>query len=218
MAKKAHIEQAIHLSKNMSALGMDSCPYELWKKLKEANNEAERKNKQGFNVIEALTEVFNDIQKHSINPHTNFSLGWMCPVYKKKDPTDISNYCPITLLNTDYKLLTKVLALQLTKSAHHLVHPDQAGFIPRRLIFDLIRLANAIINYTELTKKNGAIVMLDQEKAYDIIKHEYLWTTMDTFGIPQPFTNTVKALYKNAQTVVMINGIKSDPYLVTRGV
>jgi hypothetical protein len=32
----------------------------------------------------------------------------MCPIYKKKDRTEISNYWPITLLNTDYKLLTKV--------------------------------------------------------------------------------------------------------------
>ena len=33
-AKKSHIEEAIHLSKNASAPGMDGCPYELWKKLK----------------------------------------------------------------------------------------------------------------------------------------------------------------------------------------
>jgi hypothetical protein len=85
----------------------------------------------------------------------------MCPIYKKKDPTKISNYRPITLINTDYKLLTKVLTLQLTESIHQLVHPDQAGFIPRRSIFDHIRLANTIINYAELTEEDGAIVTLD---------------------------------------------------------
>jgi hypothetical protein len=217
-AKRPHVEEAIHLAKCASAPGMDGCPYELWKKLKEAHDEALKKNEQSFDITEVLTAVFNDIQKHGVDSRMNFSLGWMCPVYKKKDPTDISNYCPITLLNTDYKLLTKVLALQLTESAQKLVHPDQVGFIPRRSIFDLIRLANAIINYAELTEEDGAIVALDQEKAYDKIRHDYLWATMDSFGIPKPFTNTVRSLYQNAQMVVMINGVKSEPYLVTRGV
>ena len=71
----------------------------------------------------------------------------MCPLFKKKDPTDIRNYRPITLLNTDYKLLTKVLALQLLDHVNQLIHPDQAGFIPNRSIFDHIRLAKAILNY-----------------------------------------------------------------------
>ena len=70
-----------------------------------------------------------------------FALGWMCPIYKKKDQTEISNYRPITLLNTDYKLLTKVLAQQLLENIEHMVHPDQAGFIPKRSIFNNIRLA-----------------------------------------------------------------------------
>jgi hypothetical protein len=78
-----------------------------------------------------LTVIFKDIQKHGVDPCTDFSLGWMCPIYKKKDPTEISNYRPITLLNTDYKLLTKVLTLQLSKSIKHLIHPNQAGFIQR---------------------------------------------------------------------------------------
>ena len=55
----------------------------------------------------------------------------MCLLFKKKDPTDIRNYCPITILNTDYKILTKVMALQLVEHANTLIHNDQAGFIPR---------------------------------------------------------------------------------------
>jgi hypothetical protein len=53
---------------------------------------------------------------------------------------------------------------------------------------------------------------------YDKVRHDYLWETMNTFGLPKPFINTVKALYKDAQTVVAINGVMSEPYLVTRGV
>jgi hypothetical protein len=48
----------------------------------------------------------------------------MCPIHKKKDLTEISNYRPKTLLNTDYKILTKVFAQQLMEEAQNLVHED----------------------------------------------------------------------------------------------
>ena len=85
----------------------------------------------------------------------------MCPIFKKKDPTDISNYCPITLINTDYKLLTKLLAIQLMDHVKQLIHCNQARFIPHRLIFDHIRLAKAIISYIEATEEDGVIIALD---------------------------------------------------------
>jgi retron-type reverse transcriptase len=142
----------------------------------------------------------------------------MCLIYKKKDCTKISNYKPITLLNTDYKILTKALALQLMDNIEPMIHPDQAGFIPNRSITDQIRLASTILSYTEVTEENGAIVALDQEKAYDKVRHDYLWATLDKFNIPPIFTKTVKALYKHAHTCVTINGILSTPFHVTCGV
>ena len=142
----------------------------------------------------------------------------MCPIFKKKDPTNISNYCPITLLNTDYKLLTKVLALQLMESIDMMVHPDQAGFIPKRSIFDHIRLAKEIINFAEVTETNRTIVALDQEKAYDKNCHDYLWETLRAFNIPKPFIDTIKSLYQHMATHMAINGILSKPFHVSRGV
>ena len=95
------------------------------------------------------------------------------------------------LFNTDYKLLTKVLAIQLMDHIETLIHKDQAGFIPRRSIFDQIKLAETII-------------ALDQEKAYDKIHHDYLWKTLKAFNLSKPFINTIKYLYRNASTKVAI--------------
>jgi ribonuclease HI len=121
-------------------------------------------------------------------------------------------------MNTDYKLLTKILGLQLSEHSHMLVHSDQAGFIPRRLIYNHIRLAQSLINYAEVMDVDGAIVALDQEKAYDKIRHDYLWKTLEAFNLPHPFITTVKSLYQQATTQVAINGVLSKPYKVTRGV
>ena len=68
-----------------------------------------------------------------------------------------------------------------------MIHKDQAGFILKQSIFDHIRLAKTIIKYTKLTHENGAIVALDQEKAYDKIQHDYLWDALERFNVPQTF-------------------------------
>ena len=214
------LEGALHLSKNGSATGIDGCPYELWKKLKSVFDTAadDASEKARFNITKTLTTVLTDIQEYGIDDKTSFALGWICPLYKKKDKTDISNYRPITLLNTDYKLLTKVLAIQLMDNIGQMIHIDQAGFIPKRAIFDHIKLASAIINYAEATEEDGAIVALDQEKAYDKIRHDYLWATLDAFNLPPKFSNTIRTLYENASTCVVINGFFSDPFKITRGI
>ena len=142
----------------------------------------------------------------------------MCPIYKKKETTEIENYRPITLLNSDYKLLTKSLSLQLIEDIKKMIHRDQAGFIPGRSIFDHIRLTRIMSNFAEVTEKNGAVVALDQEKAYDKITHQYLWKTLETFNLPKHFTEMVKDLYANTWTTVAINRELSTPYKVKRGI
>ena len=215
---KETVEEALKLAKNGSATGLDGCPYELWKELKMRNTEAEDAGKTGFDIIKTLTIVFQDIQYNGIAPDTQFAEGWMCPLYKKKDTTLIENYRPITLLNSDYKLQTKALTLQLVDDIKQMIHQDQAGFIPGRSIFSHIRLTRTMTKFAEITEENGAVVALDQEKAYDKIMHQYLWKTMEAFNMPPLFTKTTKELYKNALTKVAINGELSAPYQVKRGV
>jgi hypothetical protein len=121
------VRNALKMTQDGSVTGLDGCPYELWKALQKQHDNATHRNRLSFNVVKMLTYLYQDIQEHGIDERTQFTMGWMCLILKKKDPTDISNYQPITLLNTDYKILTKVLALQLMEPIHHLVVKAIAG-------------------------------------------------------------------------------------------
>ena len=212
------LEMALSSSKLGTAAGPDGIPYELWKHLNLQHKTASKKQKPSFDVLDCMLRTLIDIQKFGVDPNTEFSLGWMCPIYKKKEKDQIKNYRPITLLNTDYKLLTKALSNQLAQHIHSLVHPDQAGFIPRRSILDPIRLNQSLCAYADYMEENGTIVALDQEKAYDKIDHHYLLETLRKFNLPTPFIDTINSLYKTASTAVLINGVVSSPFNVTRGV
>jgi hypothetical protein len=90
--------------------------------------------------------------------------------------------------------------------------------MPGWSIFDQVRLTTLMGNYAEAMEENGAIIALDQEKAYDKISHDYLWQTLEAFNLPKNFIHTVKSLYENAETAIMINGVISSPFKVSRGV
>ncbi|KAF5375513.1 hypothetical protein D9615_009166 [Tricholomella constricta] len=199
--------------------GLDGLTHELWSTLldRHDSNPPGHEN-ETFDVVANLTKVFNDIEKYGVEEGTDFSKGWMCPLYKKNERTDISNYRPITILNSDYKIFTRALTSKLSAVVPDLIHRDQAGFMKGRKIEDQTELIKMIISRCEAQDENGAIVCLDQEKAYDKINHNFLWESMKKFGLPDEFITTVQNLYKDAKTVVILNGVISDAYKVIRGV
>ena len=213
------IEAAMTETANDKAAELDGIPVELWKLLHQQYKSAKDNKRHNFcNITLVLTKIFRDITEHGITTGTAFNEGWMCPIYKKKEADDIANYRPITILNTDYKILTKAIVTCLTEIAPSIIHPDQAGFIRGRSIFDQIDQITKTINYTKLKGINGAIVALDQEKAYDKITHLYLWRVLEKFAFTQELIDMIKVLYKNAPTSVIVNGVISSPFHVTRGV
>ncbi|KAF5342495.1 hypothetical protein D9611_001696 [Ephemerocybe angulata] len=205
---------------NGKASGPDGITTDLWKVL---ITRWETQVKAGGNgkaadVVSLLQHAFNDIEENGISATSSFAKGWMCPLYKKNDRSDIANYRPITVLNSDYKSFMKALTIRLAPVALKLIHPDQAGFMKGRRIDDHTELVNLMINWCELKEENGLLVFLDQEKAYDKITHRFLQSTLDKFGFPDHFKNVIKSLYDNAETVVIINGEISTTFRVIRGV
>ena len=224
---REEIEAALNQANASSAAGLDGISFELWKQLAKAYKEYHPPQEELDPEIEAMKRpvdilsvfqcLFGDISIHGKSEGSPFADGWICPIYKKNDNTEISNYRPITLLNADYKLLTKTIANRLAPLSKRLIHENQAGFIPGRQISDQTKLIRMITYLAAAKDMNGMIVALDQEKAYDKISHDYLWKTLEAFNLPQETISLIRNLYQDARSCVMINGVKSDSYQVIRG-
>ena len=68
---------------------------------------------------------------------------------ESKDLMLLKNWRPIILINTDYKILTKTLAIRLQKSIASLIDPDQVGYISGRYIGQNIRTIFDLMSITE---------------------------------------------------------------------
>ena len=56
-------------------------------------------------------------------------------IFKKRgDIKDLKNWRPISLLNVDYKICSKVITLRLSRVLHVVVDPDQTCSVPGRSI------------------------------------------------------------------------------------
>ncbi|KAJ7667711.1 Endonuclease/exonuclease/phosphatase, partial [Mycena polygramma] len=107
------VKNALKLSANKKAPGLDGITYEVWKVLDSRYETAISLEKSALDVLGALLTTYNDIETHGMVPGLRFAESWMCPLYKKNDKADIANYRPISLLNTDYKIFTKALTIKL---------------------------------------------------------------------------------------------------------
>lgn len=91
-----------------------------------------------------------------------------------KDVRFLKNWRPISLLNTDYKILTKLLAIRLQKVVHKVVKDDQVAYIKNRYIGENIRTLIDLIQYTNERIVPGVVLLLDFEKAFDSISWNFI--------------------------------------------
>lgn len=68
-----------------------------------------------------------------------------------KSPTNCILYRPISLLNTDVKVTTKVMARRLELVFPTVINPDQNGFVKNRRAFHNVRRVLSLIDEREGT-------------------------------------------------------------------
>lgn len=143
--------------------------------------------------------------------------GLITLLYKKGPRESLKNWRPITLLNIDYKIITKVLAKRLGTVLPSIIHEDQTCGIKDRNIETNIHMIRDIIEYCNTENKPLALIALDQEKAFDRVEWQFMHKVIEKFNFGDNFKKWIKILYNNISSHISCNGFITDEIFPTRG-
>ena len=126
------------------------------------------------------------------------------------------NWRPLTLLNTDYKIIAKVLANRLQTVLAILIGQEQSAYVKGRNLVDNVRSVIDIINEQNSHRRNAYIIFVDFKKAFDSISHKFLRKCLKHMGMGK-FVDYVMALYNNIESCVTHNGHISNFFRIEQG-
>lgn len=134
----------------------------------------------------------------------------------KRDHTQMGNFRPLSLLNNDYKIFTKMLAVRLEKVIPSIINLDQVGFISGRKAAQNMRRLYHIMTEAKSLYHPAVAISLDAEKAFDRIEWSYLLYILSKYGFGQKCIQWVRAMYNKPIAVVKTNRQISSPFRLFR--
>lgn len=126
----------------------------------------------GPQVCDAVLFVLNS---NGTLADINSTLITLIP--KKKAPTKVTEFRPISLCNVLYELISKVVANRFKKILPYIISSSQSDFVPNILISDNVIVAFEALHTMKckMTRKEGYMALkLDMSKACDRIEWDFL--------------------------------------------
>ena len=153
-----------------------------------------------------LTQVFTQL---ILAMPEDFLYGIIIPIHKQGSKYEAANYRPITLLNTDYRIMQQILLAKLRPPLQQLVPSTQSAFLPGRCISDTIWTIQMLPPYLSMINKSAYFAVCDFSKAYDKIDRNLLFRLCSALQIPRFLALWIQQILSCTCAKVYVNGVFS---------
>ena len=170
-------------------------------------------------IAETLTYVYNLCIDKSDFP-VQFKNARVIPLFKSGDPSQPSNYRPISILPVLSKPLEKHINKHLSNHLENndLLHINQSGFRKNHSCQTaLVNLVDQWLSNINQNKFSGAL-FVDFAKAFDVINHELLYRKLLCYGVSDQCLQLITSFLTNRYQVVCMDRSNSDIREIKYGV
>src|SRR6267154_792007 len=170
-------------------------------------------------LIEPIYLIFNQSIQTGVFPD-QLKIARILPLFKKTDKTIVSNYRPISLLNSISKLFEAIMADRLTSffNKFNLFYKFQFDFRKNHstkfaLLSSLDDIFESLAN-----RRHVAAIFFDNSKAFDTIDRSILLSKLYHYGIRGNILNWFQSYLSFRSQFVELNGVKSPLCDINYGV
>lgn len=137
----------------------------------------------GDDILNIVLDFHNGVKSISAINQTFITL-----ILKVKRPESMSQFRPISLCNSFYKIISKTLANRM--KFPEIISQNQSVFVKGRQISDNI-IAHEILRFLRVgkSKDNFLVIKIDMNKAYDRVKWPMVTAMMKKVGFNEKLRN-----------------------------
>ncbi|GKU93956.1 hypothetical protein SLEP1_g7505 [Rubroshorea leprosula] len=189
-----------------------------------ASDKAPRPDGFNFHFIKSIWETIEGDIINFVNEfHQNGRLvrglnaSYITLVPKKKNPTTLQEYRPITMVGCLYKILAKILSNRLKKVIGKIINSSQSAFLEGRQLVDGDLTLNELVHYLKMKKKKELLFKADFEKAFDSVNWNYLDSMHFNMGFGDKWRSWMKECLSSASFSILVNGSPTPEFKMQRG-
>ena len=166
-----------------------------------------------------LCDLFNYSLRISKVPR-QWKLAHVCAIHKKKDPHDVSNYRPISLLSAISKVLERIIHKHIFNFFHenNFISSFQSGFVPND--FTVNQLTYMYHSFSKALDEGKEVraIFCDISKAFDRVWHKGLLYKLERSGISSSLLLWFENYLSNRTQCVVLSGSSSSTVPIMAGV
>ena len=189
---REEIYHSIKTWKPLKAPGYDGMCLDFLKKTRELTKE---------DLLQIINEMYSGM---CISDQQKYGIIVCIP--KHPAASHIEDYRPLTFLDTDFNLLTRIIANRLLPWMPDLLMNGQYCGLMGNTVLEAITTIRDAIPYAEVTRSSLCVLMIDFQRVFGNLSHEYLFEVLYRYGFSERFRKRIWNIYNNSTSSVKING------------
>nr|GEV45743.1 RNA-directed DNA polymerase, eukaryota [Tanacetum cinerariifolium] len=134
------------------------------------------------------------------------NASFIALIPKVMDAKLVTDFRPISLIESVYKVVTKILANRLATVISDLVSNTQSAFVAKRQILDGPFILNEVLSWCKRKRKQALVFKVDFAKAYDSVRWDFLLDIIHAFGFGSRWCMWIRGIFSSNMALILVNG------------